>query len=370
MKNIIFAILVAIITIQYISAEDIKTIELGTKAPDFSLKGTDDKIYNLNSFAKAKILVVIFTCNHCPTAQAYEDRIIKFTADYKEKGVQVVAISPNSDKSVRLDELGYSDLNDSFEEMKIRAKDKKFNFPYLYDGNLQETTKKYGAIATPHVFIFDIDRKLQYVGRIDDNEHIGMQKTNEMSDAVDALLSNKKVETPKTKTFGCSIKWLSKSISKQEEAENWSKEPVNLLEANTDTLRKLIKNEGSGKYRLINIWATWCGPCVAEFKSLVETNLMYRNRDFEFISVSSDNVKNKAKTLSVLQQKHASIKNYIFNGNTKYDLIEAIDSSWQGAIPYTILISPQGQIVYKQMGEIDIIKLRKAIVDKLGRYFE
>src|SRR5207253_4258236 len=130
----------------------------------------DGKSYSLKNFATARILAVIFTCNHCPTAQAYEDRIIRLHADYKDRGVALVAISPNDPRAVRLDELGYTDLSDSFEEMKLRAKEKKFPFPFLYDGDTQKTALAYGALATPHVFIFDQARMLRYVGRFDDSE--------------------------------------------------------------------------------------------------------------------------------------------------------------------------------------------------------
>ena len=111
-----------------------KTLEIGAPAPDFKLTGVDDRSYSLASFKDARVLVIIFTCNHCPTAQCYEDRIIQMTADYADKNVAIVAIMPNDPKSLRLDELDFSDLGDSFAEMKIRAKEKKFNFPYLYDG--------------------------------------------------------------------------------------------------------------------------------------------------------------------------------------------------------------------------------------------
>ena len=114
--------------------------------------------------------MVVFTCNHCPTAQAYEDRLIRLTADYKDKGVALVAIMPNDPTSINLDELGYTDMGDSFEEMKLRAKEKNFNFPYLYDGETEKASLAYGPIATPHVFIFDKNRILRYSGRIDDME--------------------------------------------------------------------------------------------------------------------------------------------------------------------------------------------------------
>src|SRR5262249_44165107 len=142
----------------------LQTLAIGSQAPDFNLPNVDGKDYALKDFAAARILMVVFTCNHCPTAQAYEDRLIRIATEYKDKGVAVIAISPNDPRAVRLDELGYTDLGDSFEDMKVRAKERKFPFPYLYDGETQKTSIEYGVLATPHVFIFDQDRKLRYVG--------------------------------------------------------------------------------------------------------------------------------------------------------------------------------------------------------------
>ncbi len=362
-------LLALVVALTYVArAEDPKPLPIGSHAPDFRLTGVDDQTYTLESFRDAKLLVIIFTCNHCPTAQAYEDRIIKFTTDYAPKGVQVVAISPNSDAAVRLDELGYSELSDSFEEMKIRAKDKAFNFPYLYDGETQETSKQYGPATTPHAFVFDEARILRYVGRIDDDEHVDRAKTFDLANAVDELLAEKPVSTPTTRTFGCSVKWKSKTDWKAQEVAGWKKEPVALDEANLDTIKTLLAN-GSGKYRLINFWATWCGPCVAEFSALVEADKMYRNRDFEFITVSLDAKKSADKVLAFLQQKYASNRNLLFGDENKYDLIEAVDDEWQGALPYTVLVSPTGEIVYRQMGIIEPLALRKAIVEHIGRYY-
>ena len=141
--------------------------------PSFRFPGVDGKTYSLASFDDSQILVVIFTCNHCPTAQAYEERIKDLHQEYKDRGVALVAISPNDPVAVRLDELGYSDLGDSLDDMKIRAKDKEFEFPYLYDGETQKASAAYGVLATPHVYIFDADRKLRYVGRIDDKRSKG-----------------------------------------------------------------------------------------------------------------------------------------------------------------------------------------------------
>src|SRR5436190_11368621 len=119
------------------------TLPLGAEAPDFKLPAVDGREYSLRDFAQAKILVVIFTCNHCPTAQYYEPRIKQLVQDYKPKGVAVAAIMPNDPKSVRLDELGWTDLSDTFEEMKLRARDQHFNFPYLFDGDTESVSRKY-----------------------------------------------------------------------------------------------------------------------------------------------------------------------------------------------------------------------------------
>ncbi len=359
------------VDVPVINSKDVKTLEIGASAPDFKLMGIDDKEYTLNSFKDADILAVLFTCNHCPTAQAYEDRVQQYVNDYSSKGVKLVAISPNADKAVRFDELGYTDLSDSFEEMKIRAKDKNYTYPYLYDGATQQIAAKYGPIATPHVFLFDKDRKLQYVGRIDDDEHIGKAKVHDLRNATDAMLAGETPNPAVTKTFGCSIKWMEKAQSKLDEVEGWAKEDVTLEKANLSKLKEVMANKGSGKYRLVNVWATWCGPCVAEFQGLVESDKMYRNRDFEFVTVSNDEADNFDNTLKFLKKKYASNTNYILEeGINKYDMIEAIDPDWQGALPYTVLISPEGKKIYTQMGEIDVQELRKEIADNIGRYFD
>src|SRR3954470_12768702 len=106
---------------------------IGSSAPDFKLQGVDGKTYSLTSFKNSKALVVIFTAVHCPTAEVYENRIKKLVADYRERGVAFVVIQPNSPKALRLDEMGYTDLGDSLEEMKARAAHRQFNFPFLYD---------------------------------------------------------------------------------------------------------------------------------------------------------------------------------------------------------------------------------------------
>jgi thiol-disulfide isomerase/thioredoxin len=354
------------------SFDEHKTLATGADAPDFSLPGIVGKIYTLKSFKNAKVLVIVFMCNHCPTSQAYEDRVIKLTNDYVPKGVSVVAINPNSPGSLRLDELGYSDVGDSFAEMKIRAKDRKFNFPYLYDGETELASNKYGPVATPHIFIFDKDRKLRYNGRIDDMENPAKTPHSlDARNAIDALLSGREVPVPVTKTFGCSIKWSEKSVWIEKAQMEWAKEPVKLDTINAEGIKALLKNN-SDRLRLVNLWATWCGPCVAEFSDLVTMNHMYRDRGLEFVTISADDPVNKDKALKFLQRKQASGSNYIYTGDDKYKMIEAVDPKWDGALPYTLLVEPGGKIVYAHQGAIDVEELRKVIFDDamMGRIYK
>jgi peroxiredoxin len=369
--KLLFAFVLCTIAFGARAAEQPETLKIGASAPDFNLLGVDGKRYSLKSFAGVDVLAVVFTCNHCPTAQAYEERIKKLTADYKAKKVAVVAISSNDPKAILLDELGYTDLSDTYEEMKLRSKDMAYNFPYLYDGDDQKIALAYGPVATPHIFIFDKARKLQYNGRIDDVEKpTGTPKNLDAKNAIEALLAGKPVPVPTTKTFGCSMKWAAKEDNVKKEQTAWAKEPVTLETIDEAGLKELISNK-SDKLRLINVWATWCGPCVTEFPDFMIMHHMYRRRDFEFISISADNPDKKDKALKFLQGKFASNKNYIFSVEDKYKLIEAVDPKWQGALPYTILVEPGGKIVYAQQGPIDPAKMKKLIVENkyVGRFY-
>src|SRR6187402_539506 len=192
------------------ASEQPPTLAIGAAMPPFSLPGIDGKTYTDKSFAKADILVMVFTCAHCPTAQAYQERIKKLVTDYSPKGVTLIAVNPNHADAVRLDELAYSDLSDTFEEMQERAKQEKFNFVWLDDGPTQVMSHAYGPVATPHVFIFDKKRVLRFEGRIDNSERESTATTHDTRAALDALLAGKTPEITTTKVFGCSVKWADK----------------------------------------------------------------------------------------------------------------------------------------------------------------
>jgi peroxiredoxin len=174
--------------------------QIGDKAADFHLKNVDGTFVSMKDYPDTKGFVVIFTCNHCPFAKAYEDRIIAIHNEYSQKGMPVIAINPNDPEIVSAD---------SFEEMKKRAKEKNFPYPYLIDEN-QEVYKQYGATRTPHVFILkkkQEDLIVSYIGTIDDNyQDASKVKNRYLADALDALLDGKTPDPATTKAIGCTIK--------------------------------------------------------------------------------------------------------------------------------------------------------------------
>ena len=177
------------------------TLEIGAKAPDFKLKGVDGKMHSPADYADKKALVVIVSCNHCPTVIEYEDRMIEISRDYAAKGVQFLVINGNETDD---------HPTDDFDHMVQRAKEKPYNFPYLRD-DTQDVVRSLGAVRTPEIFVFGPDQTLVYHGRIDDNAHDASQVTrHDLREALDELLADKPVSVPKTVPVGCTVKWWGK----------------------------------------------------------------------------------------------------------------------------------------------------------------
>lgn len=177
----------------------IMELNISDKIPGFSLKEVDGKTYSLGTFADKHVLVVFFGCNHCPYVQAYEQRLIDIQNDYGAKGVQLIDINSNEDKNYP---------EDSFPNMIKRAKEMGYNFPYLRD-ETQDVARAFGATHTPHMFVFDKDRRLSYTGKIDDNWQTPKAvKRQHLREALNALLAGNKAPEPITHAIGCTIKWL------------------------------------------------------------------------------------------------------------------------------------------------------------------
>lgn len=199
MKNIKL-VLFAVVALTLSAFNNPGGYKIGDIATDFSLKNVDGKMVSLKDFDSAKGFIVIFTCNHCPFAKAYEDRIIELDKKFKSQGYPVIAINPNNPKVQK---------EDSYDLMKVRAREKGFTFPYLFDDG-QKIYPQYGATKTPHVYVLQKTAKgpeVKYIGAIDDN-HSGPSevKVKYVEDAVNALLNNKEIEIKETRAIGCTIK--------------------------------------------------------------------------------------------------------------------------------------------------------------------
>ena len=339
-------------------------LAIGAAAPDFCLPGIDGQTHCLAEYASSKALVIVFTCNHCPTAQLYETRIKQLAADYQDRGVTLVAIEPNNPNAVRLDEMGYTDVGDSFDEMKIRAAYRNFNFPYLYDGETQKVSRAYGPAATPHLFIFDAQRKLRYEGRVDNNPREALVTRRDARLAIDAILADKPVELEKTPSVGCSTKWIYKEEGRKAELAEIESKPVLVSQASADDLKALRKNP-TGKLLLVNFWATWCAPCVKEMPEIQTMYRMYGHRPFDVVTVSINYPDEQKGALSSLTKLHATTRNLILGSTDLYTLLAAFDPDWNAAVPYSMLIGPDGNVIYKLQGTIEPLKMHRMIIANL-----
>ena len=361
-----------------------RTLAIGDAAPDFELLGTDGKKHKLAEYTGGEALVVLFTSNHCPTSHSIEKRLQKFYDEYKGKGVKLVAINPNHPDGLSKDELGYGEFGDSYAEMKPYAEKNQWTFDYLYDGDTQTIARAYGCLATPHVFIFDKNLKLRYAGRFDDSRFYDdtTVKSKDAQNAVDAILAGKPVALELTKPMGCSTKWREKKVGHDAKHQNWAKTPVTVETLDPAGLAKLRAN-ASNKYRLINVWATWCAPCVQEFPDIVEISRQFDMRDFEVISVSMDKPTDKAKAEAFLfksafgmskkiensvKKEGRTTNSYLFTGSND-ELVAALDKEMPGPIPHTILVAPGGEIVWRHNGVINRLDAVNAILDKMNRFY-
>ena len=366
--------------------EGVQDLKIGDPAPDFSLQGIDDRKHALADYKDAKVFMVAFLSNHCPDSHGAEGRIKQLVADMKGKGFTLVAINPNNPDGLSIDELGYSKYNDGFDDMKKYAAEEAFTFPYLYDGETQAVAKAYGCLATPHVFVFDAERKLRYKGQFDDSRFADAAsvKTSDARNAVEALLVGKPVPVEISKPHGCSTKWITKGSLVAQKIEKWDKTPVDVEMIDAAGVASLRKN-GTKKVRLFNVWATNCGPCVAEFPELVTTARKFGLRDFELITISTDDPKDAAKVKAFLEKRGAGLldklkpslkaegrttNSYIFSEADTNALVKALDPEWPGAIPHTVLVGTNGEVLWRHNGAVNGEELRAKVLELMGRYYQ
>jgi len=344
-----------------IQANEHPVLPIGSAVPEFSLPGVDGKMHKSSEYGGTKVLAVVFESNHCPVSQLYEGRIEKIYEDYRRKGVTLVAINPNNAKAVRLNELGYTDVTDSLPEMKVRAAFRGIEWPYLYDGETQALSMKFGAVATPHIFLFDQERKLRYQGRIDDNQREELVKTHDARDALDAMLEGRPVAVAETRAFGCTTKWMSKSQDVTQEWEKIKAEPVTVDMVGAEELKALRAN-ATDKVTLVSFWSTGCRTCTDQFLDFETTYRMYRLRAFNLVTVSTDPPNASPAVLAFLKEQYASSPNKQFATADGAALQAAWGAKWNLRSPFTMVIAPGGEVLYQKEGKVDIVEVRRHIL--------
>lgn len=340
----------------------VSALAIGSPAPRFSLTGTDASTRSLDDYAKSPVLAVVFTCNRCPETQRYEARLQKLYDDYRDKGLALVAINPDRAGALRFADLSYTDVGESLEAMKTRAEQRRLTYPYLSGGG-STVASDFGVTAMPHVFVFDRARKLQYQGRIDDDPTGTKVKSHDARNAIEALIAGKTVPVATTRVTGCPLAGPDASVRDKELAA-LATEPVTIEAAGPETMKALRKN-GTGKLLLVNFWATWCAPCIGEFPELEDTYRMYRARGLDFVSVSTNDPQERPQVTEFLQNQRASHRNLQFATPDVYGLQAAFDPEMPAPVPFTLLLAPNGDVLYQELGALDAPKLRRAILANL-----
>jgi len=364
---------------------EVARLEIGDAAPDFKLPGVDGKTHTLAEYKKADILAVLFTCNHCPTSRLYEQRVIDMVKRYEKKSFQLVAISPNDPGALRPDEVASAPLGDSFAEMKIRAKEMKYNFPYLYDGETQKVTMAYGAARTPQLFIFDKARKLFYTGAIDENPGGGRGSPYAII-AIDAQLTGRPLAVAMTRSFGCSVKWGYKRQSVDEATAAWNARPVALADLDAKAATTLAKN-GENLLRVICLWSLADPAAKAQLGELVMLRRIFEGKPVDIVTVNCDPAAKKDAVLALLKAQHAAAPgpsrfrpphvkqspcNYVFTGPDAAKLLAALakgaktkadakDAKATAKPARALIIMPGGDVIFTQTGKLDARILRAKI---------
>jgi len=386
MKFTFCAIALSIGTSFALEPEGFKELKIGEKAPDFTLPATNGKTYSLGDFADQDVLLIYFTGTHCPTSNGVWPRLNKLIGEMKDESFGVVAINPNHNDGIRPDEYSYTTYDESFEDSKRYAEDLKWTFPFLYDGEKQQTPRAYGCLATPHVFIFDKERNLRYKGSFDDSKFKdpATVKKHYATDAVRAILGGTEVKTKVTRPVGCSTKWREKKAAVAKDEADWNAKPAVVNEITVDEVKKLRTN-GTDKVRLINVWATWCGPCKEEMPHLSAINRKFSRRKFEVITIATDELKDKEaaetflgahnmvfgkKIEQSLKKEGRVTNNYLYNAANNDELAAALDPEWKGAVPYTILVNTKGEILYRHSGKIEYKEVETAVLKELTTYWQ
>lgn len=314
-------------------------LAIGATAPEFELKDLSGKPHALKSY-RGKPTVVVFISARCPISKMYQDRIRAVADDYAKRGIAFLAINANADESLA--------------EVRTHAEQNKLNFTILKDeGNI--VADAYAAERTPTVYVVDGGGVLRYQGRIDNSQSERLVKRNDLRAALDELLAGKAVSVAETKAMGCVIKRaqnLGQSPTAKVKAAITTADP-NVVLLKPTAFADLVK-QSAGKVLIVNFWATWCGPCVAEFPEFVKLDQTYRDKGVRFVHISADDSTDlKSKVIPFLKEQKAQSDQFLQDTEDPQEMIDVVFKDWSGALPATFAYDKTGKMVFHQFGIID-----------------
>lgn len=331
--------------------------------PSFKLKATNGEIYSQSDFNDKKVLGIVFLSNHCKVSQLFQNHLIALTRKYSED-VVIIAVSPNYEQSILPDELAYSDLGDSFQDMVKRANRMKYNFPYLHDGDNQNLTKEIGAKITPTIYLYNQERELFYSGRIGNIDSPDNMETSEVNQAINSLLIDKKTIFKRTKVFGTSIKTKNHLLVAEQVRQRYADEKVRLNEADARKLNFYLTHN-IRKPKLFYVWQT---NDEKPRDNLIKLSFLYkifRKRGFKLITVCIAKKDEEDRIVEFLENSQLSSTNFIVYGHNISPLASIIPDEVEKVTPYFRLLSSEGDKLIGGHGEISIDSLRFEILKAL-----
>lgn len=321
---------------------------VGQPAPDFTLKDTAGRQHALKDY-RGRLIVIGFIAVRCPVSNAYNTRIRELADEYRPRGVVFLGVNSNANEPVA--------------EIKAHAAEHGFGFTILKDDD-NRVADRYGAARTPEMYLVDEQGVLRYHGRVDNSIEPRQVKTRDLSAALDEVLAGKPVTTPETKAFGCIIVRAKQpnaaanaTLAGRAKADD---EPqVKLLKP---AEFKTLTQASAGKVLVVNFWATWCGPCVAEFPEFVALDKQYRDKGVRFIAISADEKDDiKGKVIPFLKEQKATFEAFLQDVEDPQEMIDVVTKDWQGALPATFIYDKTGRLSYAHYGVIDRAELVKEI---------
>ena len=333
--------------------------------PPFQLPGIDGRIYDSTEFNKSELLVIVFLSNHCRTSQIFQHRIIRLATEYRNKGLAVVAISPNDPEAILPDELSHSELGDTLPEMALRAKKLLYPFPYLYDGKTQEVAKAYGVRVTPHAFLFDKKRKLRYSGRIGDPKNPEREDRAELRIAVNSLIHGIEPAVVRGLVFGNSIKWIKDRVIAQKTRERFARESVYLKNANIRTLQFVRRND-SKLPKLIYVWSNKDKNNRQELLQLAAIHKIYRKRGLKLVTICVDGNDFTDVAKKLLIETQSSGTNYICSGTDISPVVELRAEEGIETTPFLGLLTSEAKIFYRSTKGVEPLTIKRHIIEALN----